>query len=45
MGGGGTTAPPQGQLGHEDKKTTEAHYADEVHRGPATALVLSKLFT
>jgi len=33
------------QLGHEDKKTTEAHYADEVHRGPAGALVLDKLFT
>lgn len=33
------------QLGHEDKKTTEAHYADEVHRGPSSATILSKLFT
>lgn len=33
------------QLGHEDKKTTEAHYADEIHRGPASAAILSRLFT
>jgi len=33
------------QLGHEDKKTTEAHYADQVHRGPASAQVLSRLFS
>lgn len=33
------------QLGHEDERTTRLHYADEVHRGPAAGLVLSKLFT
>lgn len=33
------------QLGHEDKKTTEAHYADEVHRGPSGAKLLNKLFS
>lgn len=31
------------QLGHEESKTTQRSYADEVHRGPAAALVLSKL--
>lgn len=31
------------QLGHEETKTTERSYADEVHRGPAVAAVLSKL--
>lgn len=33
------------QLGHESERTTLKHYADEVHRGPASGLVLSKLFT
>lgn len=33
------------QLGHEETKTTERSYADEVHRGPAVALVLSKLLS
>lgn len=32
------------QLGHESERTTLKHYADEVHRGPAAGLVLSKLF-
>ncbi|REC98374.1 integrase-like protein [Microbacterium sp. AG157] len=31
------------QLGHEETKTTERSYADEIHRGPAVSLVLSKL--
>lgn len=31
------------QLGHEESRTTQHNYADEVHRGPATALVPSKL--
>ncbi|MFJ2534991.1 hypothetical protein [Microbacterium maritypicum] len=32
-------------LGHEGERTTRLHYADEVHRGAAAGLVLSKLFT
>lgn len=31
------------QLGHEETKTTERSYADEIHRGPAAASVLSEL--
>ncbi|NLP82603.1 site-specific integrase [Microbacterium sp. CFH 90308] len=38
-------AAAKDQLGHEDEKTTKAHYADEVHRGPAAGPVLAKLLS
>lgn len=31
------------QLGHEDNRTTQRHYADRVHQGPASGEVLSRL--
>lgn len=31
------------QLGHEEAKTTQRVYADEVHRGPAAAAILGRL--
>ncbi|MDY0830769.1 site-specific integrase [Microbacterium sp. BG28] len=33
------------QLGHEHESTTQRHYADELHRGPAVGAIMSKLFS